>query len=64
MLARSLILDDDGERVTFNVEGQTANPPYRDVWLDRLRDIHSGAYNQRSDRTRVSLEMRFWRTAR
>jgi len=25
--------------------------------------IHGGAYNQQSDRTRVSLEMRFWRVA-
>ena len=23
--------------------------------------IHGGAYNQQPDRTRVSLEMRFWR---
>jgi hypothetical protein len=49
MPARSLVLDYDGERATFNIEGQRAC---------------GDAYDHLPDRTPLSLELRFWRTSR
>ena len=99
------MLDYDGERVTFDVEGDTAwgapgilldqiertvegarvngivftvpsgvgathpialerpDPGPNEVLVFWPCLIHGGAYNQQPDRTRVSLEMRFWRVA-
>jgi hypothetical protein len=37
------------------------NPRPNDVLVFSPYLIHGGAYNQERDRTRVSLEMRFWR---
>jgi hypothetical protein len=48
MASRTLALDHDGERVTFDVEGDSSWGDPK-VLLDR------------ADRTRDSLEMRFWR---
>jgi ectoine hydroxylase-related dioxygenase (phytanoyl-CoA dioxygenase family) len=37
------------------------NPALNEVLVFSPYLIHGGAFNQQADRTRVSLEMRFWR---
>jgi hypothetical protein len=37
------------------------NPGLNEVLVFSPYLIHGGAFNQQTDRTRVSLEMRFWR---
>ncbi len=67
MGSRVLVLEYDGERVTFDMEGETSwgapgvlldqddNPIARRPWADAGFSVE--------DSTRVSLEMRFWRRA-